>query len=351
MEKITLSEPITAISLAPKVSICIPTYNGANYLEACLDSVLCQTYNNIEILVVDDGSKDKTLEILDRYAATDQRIQLFHNEQNLGLVGNWNRCIELANGEWIKFVFQDDLIAPECIEKMLTAANLDSSLVFCRRDFIFEKATSQDTKNAYLSGAALVEKLFPNSGSITARQFCEIVLNNMERNIIGEPSVVMLNKRVFNDFGYFNPHLIVSCDTEYWIRVGIHTGVTSIADNLASFRVHGDSVSAKSLQHRDYRMNILDGLAMLHEAVFNISYTPLREVALELSIDLSNQYRKKAIWAYGLAKQAAKIDSNGDNNLINEWYEVAQNFKGLNTIPLKYAIVCKWRSLVSRFPI
>lgn len=94
-----------------KVSICIPTYNGARYLEACLDSVLSQTYKNIEILVVDDGSTDATLKILGRYVASDQRIRLVRNvvvsnEHNLGLVGNWNHCIELSQDEWIKFVYR-----------------------------------------------------------------------------------------------------------------------------------------------------------------------------------------------------------------------------------------------------
>jgi len=337
------------ISVVAKVSICIPTYNGARYLEACLESVLCQTYKNIEILAVDDGSADGTLDILEHYAVNDHRIRLIRNEHNLGLVGNWNRCIELARGEWIKFVFQDDLIAPECLERMLQAARPDSSLVFCRRDFIFEEGTTQSTRDAYLAGKALVKRLFPDSSTITARQFSELVLNNMERNLIGEPSVVMLHKRVFKEFGNFNPHLIVSCDTEYWIRVGIHTGVIPVADNLASFRVHGNSVSAQSLLQRDYRTNVLDGLVMLHEVVFNSRYEPLREVAANLSVDLTQQFRSKALWAYGLAKRAAGDVANPDSSLLREWQDVAVHFRGLSTVPLRYSLLRQWRILVGRY--
>ena len=105
--------------MQPIVSICIPTYNGAKYLRECLDTVLSQTFTDFEVLLVDDQSSDETLSIAQEYAAKDTRIYVKQNEQNLGLVGNWNCCIELAQGEWIKFVFQDDLIAPECLEKML----------------------------------------------------------------------------------------------------------------------------------------------------------------------------------------------------------------------------------------
>ena len=332
--------------MKPLVSICIPTYNGAQYLRECLDSVLSQSFSNYQVIIVDDQSSDNTWEILNQYAAQDNRISLFKNEHNLGLVGNWNRCIELASGEWIKFVFQDDLIAPECLERMLQVARPESSFVFCRRDFIFEAGTLQSTQDSYLAGKALVERLFPDSSPVTARQFSELVLNNMGINLIGEPTVVMLHKRVFQEFGDFNPHLIVSCDTEYWIRVGIHTGVTPVAESLASFRVHGDSVSAISLRQREYRMNVLDELAILHEVVFNSRYAPLREVAVNLSVNLPQQFRSKALWAYGLAKQAARDGVNPNNFLLREWQDVTLHFKHLSTVPLQYSLSRQWRIFV-----
>lgn len=332
----------------PKVTIAIPTFNGEKYLAECLKSVLSQTFRNFEVLIVDDHSTDGSLKIAEEFANTDSRIRVVSNDNNLGLVGNWNRCIKLASGEWIKFVFQDDMIAPGCLERMLNAARPDSSLVFCRRDFIFEEGTTQSTRNSYLAGKALVEQLFPDSRPVTARQFSELVLNNMEKNLIGEPTVVMLHKRVFQEFGDFNPHLIVSCDTEYWIRVGIHKGVIPVAENLASFRVHGDSVSARSLLQRDYRMNVLDGLAMLHEAAFNSRYAPIREVAADLSINLIQQFRNKALWAYGLAKRAAKDGAKPDSSLLREWQNVAVHFEGLSTVPLRYSFLRQWRIFMGR---
>jgi glycosyltransferase involved in cell wall biosynthesis len=114
--------------MKPLVSVCIPTYNGAKYLKECLDSVLAQTFTDFEVLIVDDKSSDETLSIAQEYATYDPRFRVIQNECNLGLVGNWNRCVELAQGEWIKFIFQDDLIEPACLERMLAVRKSESAI-------------------------------------------------------------------------------------------------------------------------------------------------------------------------------------------------------------------------------
>src|SRR3982751_3050681 len=91
----------------PRVTVCVPMYNGERYLAECIESILAQTYTDFQLLLVDDCSTDATRSIAESYAAADSRVRLIVNHTNLGLVGNWNRCIELATGEWIKFVFQD----------------------------------------------------------------------------------------------------------------------------------------------------------------------------------------------------------------------------------------------------
>src|SRR6266498_4705624 len=107
--------------MQPKVSICIPTYNGAAYLADCLDSALAQTYREFELLLVDDGSTDDTVKIAEDYERRDSRIRLVSKGKNLGLVQNWNRCVKLAQGDWIKFLFQDDLLDSSCLTRMLEA--------------------------------------------------------------------------------------------------------------------------------------------------------------------------------------------------------------------------------------
>ena len=115
----------------PLVSVCVPTYNGEPFLQAALDSASAQTFGDLEILVVDDGSSDGTPALVERHAADDPRVRLLRNERNLGLVGNWNRCLEAARGTWIKFLFQDDLLEPACVERMLALASEDCPFVVC----------------------------------------------------------------------------------------------------------------------------------------------------------------------------------------------------------------------------
>src|SRR5579863_4981502 len=100
----------------PVISICIPTYNGEKYLSECLYHVLNQTYSNFEVIICDDCSTDNTTEIINSYQQKDNRIKIFRNERNLGLCGNWNRCVEHSSGKWIKFIFQDDWMNDNCLE-------------------------------------------------------------------------------------------------------------------------------------------------------------------------------------------------------------------------------------------
>ena len=136
-----------------KVSVLIPMYNGDQYIVAAIESVLRQSYSNIELIIVDDGSTDNSVNIMQQYLSADTRIQLIQNENNLGLVGNWNRCVELATGEWIKFLFQDDLLEPSCIERMVEIGDRTRCpFVASRRDFIFEDVAQSTINNQQSTG-------------------------------------------------------------------------------------------------------------------------------------------------------------------------------------------------------
>jgi glycosyltransferase involved in cell wall biosynthesis len=309
-----------------KISICIPTYNGARYLEACLDSVLNQTYKDIEILVVDDGSTDATFEILERYAASDERIRLVRNENNLGLVGNWNRCIELAKGEWIKFVFQDDWIEPECLEAMLDASTLSCSIVACQRNFAFEEGVSKSTQQDFLNIPTL-STLFPGAAMISAEAYSEAVIDNLAVNFVGEPTAVMFRRSVFEKSGFFSPRLIQICDFEFWTRIAVHTGIAFVPRPLATFRLHGGSTTAKNAKH-GYGIE-LDVVSMLHDFVFLPIYAPLRLIAMNRNppFDLTQELGKRTRGTRWLAIDAA--NRLGDPSLLPEWATFLQSYPAL----------------------
>ncbi len=119
----------------PLISIIVPVYKVEKYLAKCVDSIIVQTYENIEIILVDDGSPDKCPEICDKYAENDSRIKVLH-KKNGGLSDARNEGIKIAKGEYIGFVDSDDYIHPQMYEKLYDAisdCDADVSICSCYR--------------------------------------------------------------------------------------------------------------------------------------------------------------------------------------------------------------------------
>ena len=113
-----------------KVSIIIPIYNTEKYLKACLDSVLSQTYENLEIILIDDGSTDNSGKIIDDYAKKDHRIKVVH-QKNRGQSAARNEGLKKATGDYISFIDADDKIKPNFIEKLLAPFDETTALTVC----------------------------------------------------------------------------------------------------------------------------------------------------------------------------------------------------------------------------
>lgn len=105
------------------ISVVVPVYGTQQYLPCCVDSILCQTYSNIEVLLIDDGSTDGSGELCDAYARKDPRVRSVH-QQNGGLSAARNTGIRLAEGAYIAFVDSDDIIAPDFLKVLYDAANM-----------------------------------------------------------------------------------------------------------------------------------------------------------------------------------------------------------------------------------
>lgn len=106
----------------PRVSIGLPVYNGENYLESALESLLAQEYGDFELVVSDNASTDRTPEILETWASKDERVVVYRNPSNLGGAANFNRVLDLAQGEYFRWAGHDDLVDPRmlgaCVERL-----------------------------------------------------------------------------------------------------------------------------------------------------------------------------------------------------------------------------------------
>ena len=144
----------------PLISIIVPVYNVEKYLHRCVDSILNQTYRNLEIILVDDGSPDRSGEICDEYAAKDGRIRVIHQE-NRGLSGARNAGLDICKGEYIAFVDSDDYIEPDMFQQLFTGIN-DVDLCGC--------GMIRETQAGEVLAVARVEAVCSFSGMSILRQ-------------------------------------------------------------------------------------------------------------------------------------------------------------------------------------
>ena len=289
------------------VSICIPTYNGTAFLDECLNSARAQTHRDLEILVVDDCSADDTVTVAQRHAQQDPRITVSRNLRNLGLVGNWNRCIELARGEWVKFFFQDDLLHPRCVELLLAEGiNQGRPLVACDREFLFDDSIADDLRGTYLCNRQRINEFLAPGRGASAAQYARHIARLLQPNHVGEPTVTLIHRRAFADFGLFCADLAQLCDVEFWARVAGQAGIAYVPETLATFRVHAGGTSAANRASKVFRADTLDGLLLACRVLDEPVYAELRHHWAEAGL-LEGMRRKRTDIANKARMGAAEI--------------------------------------------
>lgn len=243
----------------PLVSICIPTYNGEAFIEEAIKSAIAQTYPNIELIVSDDGSTDRTIAIAQTFqsqTSADFRIIL---HRNYGLSQNWNFCIEQAKGEYIKFLFQDDLLAPECIEKMVALAqkNPEIGMVFSPRGITIAEDESHPILRRASQSIKDLHKSWSNLKSIQPGKELLADTNCLSNpiNKIGEPSTVLIAARVFAEIGLFDSGLSQYVDLDMWWRIMGNYHIGFVDETLSSLRIHPEQQTWKNFaageNHKD----------------------------------------------------------------------------------------------------
>ena len=171
-----------------KISVVIPAYNIQGYLGKTLDSVLNQTYKNLEIIVVNDGSGDSTGSVADAYAEKDSRIRVIHKE-NGGVTSARLRGVAEASGEWIGFVDGDDFVEPDMYERLLkNAIDYNAEISHCGYQMVFPsrvdyyyntgRVVAQDRKNGLQD---LIQGSFVEPGVVTKLYCRELFANYLKK--------------------------------------------------------------------------------------------------------------------------------------------------------------------------
>ncbi|MDQ2100212.1 MAG: glycosyltransferase [Tychonema bourrellyi B0820] len=243
----------------PLVSICIPTYNGAAFIGEAIQSALAQTYPNIEVIISDDGSTDETIAIAQSFTSqtsADLRIIL---HRNYGLSQNWNFCISQAKGKYIKFLFQDDFLAPECIAKMVAVAEQHPKIgmVFSPRGITIDASESNPILLRASQSINDLHKGWSNLKSIQPGQELLADANCLSNpiNKIGEPTTVLIASRVFAEIGLFDSGLSQYVDLDMWWRIMGNYHIGFVDEKLSSLRIHPEQQTWKNFatgeNHKD----------------------------------------------------------------------------------------------------
>jgi glycosyltransferase involved in cell wall biosynthesis len=225
--------------VTPKISVCIPVYNGEKYIIEAIDSVLGQNFTDFELIISDNHSTDGTPGILRRFQAQDQRVRCFFNTSNIGPTANFDQCLKHSRGTYVKFLCADDiLIGSNCLEKFLLFFDRcpDLALVASARRFI-------DASSSLL----LVVTNYPDCLMAPGGAIIRDCLLEM-RNKIGEPTSVMF-RRDLAERG-FNTDYLQLLDLEMWFHLLRKGTFAYSADPLVGFRVHAEQGTEQNIKSR-----------------------------------------------------------------------------------------------------
>ncbi len=220
----------------PLVSICIPTYNGALFIADAIDSVLNQTYTNWELIVSDDGSTDKTTDIVKSY--NDKRIRIVENSGKHGLAGNFKNCVHQATGKYFKLLCQDDLMYKDCLKKevfafennpSVTVVTGASNIIKPNGQVIMKRQKYKSDK--IFDGKAFIKKTFSDA-----------------RNYYSEPSITMFKTQDAvenNVYGDETVPFYFCVDWDAAVLLSYIGDVYYISEPVAAFRTSDESTSVK----------------------------------------------------------------------------------------------------------
>jgi glycosyltransferase involved in cell wall biosynthesis len=211
--------------MTPRVSVCIPAYNYARFLPAAIDSVLAQQYGDYELIVVDNASEDETPAVLARYG---DRIRAERNERNVGLFGNFARCLELARGELVKFLAADDWLHPAFLGEAVALLDRHPSAAIASGPGFYV----DDGGRVYGVGTTGVFAPGLVPGPVALRAQAEHL------NVVGMPSNTLLRRAAVDAAGGFDERFAPAADVHLWGKLLARHDLAWLAQPRAYLRIH-----------------------------------------------------------------------------------------------------------------
>ena len=232
------------------VSVIIPNYNHAQFLNERIDSVLAQTHEEFECIVLDDGSTDSSRAIIESFAAKDKRIRFYSADYNSGSPFiQWNKGVALAKHELVWIAESDDSASPEFLERLVALHNQqpDIALAYCQSNRIDEAGIKNGTWKSFTD--KLDENLFANDFMLKGNDYIQLFLIHM--NTIPNASAVVFKKSIFQSVSGADESLLTNSDWLCWLKMLTKNSIAFTAAPLNNFRYHANSVIAKLSKKSD----------------------------------------------------------------------------------------------------
>lgn len=252
---------------APLVSICIPVYNGEQFIAEAIGSAIAQGYPRLEVLVQDNASTDGTWELLVSLADRYTELSIERNESNIGMSPNWNRVVNRASGEYVLLMSADDYLEPEFLGRCIEAFGESDADIVTTDHYLLRDGSRQGRRMRLAGG------LYRDFASKV------IMLNPFSINFsLFRRSAV---ERLKGDGNMFDNHLFV-CDYDLWMRAALGSmRVLYLDARLGTYRVHGANLSRNVMRmNRQAALVVLRHRKGLKECcVFAYRITMLRFMA------------------------------------------------------------------------
>lgn len=268
VKKVVDIKNIKPVGVPGLISVVLPVFCGEKYLKFAIESVLNQSYENFELIIVDDKSKDNSLKIAKQYAEKDKRIKIIKNEENLKLPASLNRGFSAAKGEYYTWISHDNIMLPNFLAFMKAELDSDKSAAM-----VYANMRLIDSQGKILRGKGWYE--FPYfSGNVILPDTTDR-LNDVANNTIG--AAFMYRACIAKFIGEYSPLLFGIEDYDYWMRMNEvflirHTRFT---EPIYMYRFHKNSLTAKDeeLKITENRPHLMKHDKIRRKKILNITKT------------------------------------------------------------------------------